>query len=239
MWSLQNLHVDMTESTTHLCELLPGKTHRDEIICLSSPRQGLRWELLSRYSTVAVFWAAGHPGVSTWNQRVSLQEAWVVLRVQLTSLHLGSLCLSKSSFKMHRVLSHAKLLVWCLITSHKVSRLHSLLSSPHSAQTLFLEVSFHFLSPLHTFCASVPSAGLANACTASIVPLSKILSTKSGGMAHVVCSAGKNDVEKPLCLSHFWTYHIYPNWKNAAQLTRKRKQGRKICLECFQTCFKI
>lgn len=230
MWSLHNLHVDRTESTTHLCELLPGKTHRDEIICLSSPRRGPRRELLSRSSAVAVLWQADRPGVSTCNQGVSLQEAWVVLRVQLTSLHLGFPLLANPVSRC----TEFYLTPSCFFGASPIPTRWADSARCSPSHTLLRRSSWKFpftvLSPLHTLCASFPSAGLASACTASTVPLCKIPSSKSDRMAHVVYSARKNDVEKPLCLSRFWTYHIYPNWQNAAQVTRKRKQGREICL---------
>lgn len=71
--------------------------------------------------------------------------------VNLPPLGVPSAC--QSSFKMHRVLSHAKLLLWCLTTSHQVSRRFACCSPSHTAQTLFLEVSFHFpLTSAHSLC---------------------------------------------------------------------------------------
>lgn len=160
----------------------------------------------------------------------SVSEAWVVLRVQLTSLHLGFPLLANPVSRG----TEFYLTPSCFFGASPIPTRWADSARCSPSHTLLRRSSWKFpftvLSPLHTLCASFPSAGLASACTTSTVLLCKIPSLKSDRTAHVVCSAHKNDVEKPLCLSRFWTYHIYPNWQNAAQVTRKRKQGREICL---------
>lgn len=128
----------------------------------------------------------------------SLPEPWVVLLVQLTSLHLGFPPLANPVSRC----TEFYLTPSCFfgasppLTRWVDASLAALLATLLRRSSY--KFPFTFLSPLHTLCALFPSAGLDSACAWTAVPLCKIPSPKSDRTAHVACSACRNDLEKPL-----------------------------------------